>query len=86
MNELTQIKQSHQLLEQELEEARRKIEEEAKQFQSKGNEDKSLLRRMQEELAEREVQLVAKEKEVCDIQVLVQLVENKASRNKILLF
>ena len=69
MNELAHLKRSHETLEQVLVEARRKMEEETKQFKRKGSEDELRLRQMQEELAEREAQLNAKEKEIAEIQV-----------------
>lgn len=69
MNELAHIKESHQSLEKEFEEARRKMEEEMKQHQQKDSEDEDRFRRMQDELAEREAQLAAKEKEISEIQV-----------------
>lgn len=70
VNELDRVKQSHQCLEKELGETRRKIEEEIKKYQLKGSEDESLLQKMREELDERQALLEAKEKELCEIQVI----------------
>ena len=79
MNELAHLKRSHETLEQVLVEARRKMEEETKQFKRKGSEDELRLRQMQEELAEREAQLNAKEKEIAEIQVFFS---NMCSKEK----
>ena len=72
MNELAQVKESRELLEQELIEARRKMAEEMKQHEKKGSEVELRFCKMQEELAGREAQLAAKEKEMADIQVRIQ--------------